>query len=130
MLVVLDTTVLIDYLRETPVADRVDALESRGDTAGTTAMNVEELVRGLREREVERARRLIDGLVVLPLDREVAWLAGTWRRDHGARGITLSQPDCLVAAATYMIDGLLATANVRDFPMAGLSVEHWSSEDA
>lgn len=129
VLVVLDTTVLIDYMRETPLADRVDALEPRRDTAATTAVNVEELARGMRDDEIDRAAGLVDGLVVLPIIREVAWLAGTWRRDHAAMGVTLSQPDCLIAAATYLVDGLLATANVRHFPMEGLRVERWSADD-
>ena len=41
------------------------------------------------------------------------------------RGITLHQADCLVAAAAAGIGAALATANVDDFPMSELDVQHW-----
>ena len=43
MRVILDTTVLIDYLRGRPVVERVTMLRRRGDVALTTAINVEEV---------------------------------------------------------------------------------------
>ena len=62
MLVLLDTTVLIDYLRGKPAVERVDALLARGDTPCTSPVNVEEIVRGLRASEAAAAERLFDGL--------------------------------------------------------------------
>ncbi len=125
MILVLDSTVLIDYLRGRSAADRVDAHLDDGDTVATTGINVEEVVRGLRVREQAAAESLFGGLVVLPIGGAEGWRAGTWRRDFAVRGITLSQPDCLVAAATHSAGGRLATGNPRDFPMPGLAVEHW-----
>jgi predicted nucleic acid-binding protein len=55
-LVLLDTTVLIDYMRGRPACARVDALEAAGDVPCTTAVNVEELARGLRGRETQSAQ--------------------------------------------------------------------------
>lgn len=49
VLVVLDTSVLIDYLRGRPVVRRVDALRRTTDVPATTALNVEEVYRGLRD---------------------------------------------------------------------------------
>ena len=128
MPVLLDTTVLIDYLRGAPSADRVETLVSQGDLALTTPINVEELVRGLRRREEQGARDLIDGLVVLPLGPREGWLAGAWRRDYAARGVTLSQADCLIASAALSAGATLATGNPRHFPMKDLRVEHWPAE--
>ncbi len=125
MLHVLDTTVLIDFLRGRPVLARVARLRARNDQVATTAVNVEEVVRGLRAAETPAARQLFDGLLVLPIGREAAWLAGEWRREHAARGITLWQADCLVAAAAHHATGTLVTGNPQDFPMAGLALEHW-----
>ncbi|MEP6649925.1 MAG: PIN domain-containing protein [Lapillicoccus sp.] len=125
VLYVLDSTVLIDYLRNRPAVQRVNAMQPRGDVPATTAINVEEVVRGLRSEENDTAKRLLEGLVVLPLDGEVGWLAGEWRRDFASRGVTLGQADCLVAAATLRAGATLATGNPEDFPMTGLDVQHW-----
>ena len=125
MLHVLDSTVLIDYLRGQPAVERVSRLRSQGDAVATTAVNVEEIVRGLREGEETAAGWLFDGLVVLPVERETAWLAGHWRGEFARRGANLSQADCLVAAATARAGGVLATGNPRDFPMGELRVDHW-----
>lgn len=125
MLQVLDTTVLIDHLRGRPAAERVLALAERGITAATTAINVEEIVRGLRPGELEAARHLVDGLVILPVTAEVAWLAGTWRGQHAARGVTLGQADCLIGAASVVARAPLATGNPKDFPMDEVEILHW-----
>jgi predicted nucleic acid-binding protein len=54
--------------------------------------------------------------------------AGTWRREFAERGVTLHQADRLIAAAAVGIGAGLATANVDDFPMPELTVEHWPSD--
>jgi predicted nucleic acid-binding protein len=123
--VLLDTTVLIDVLRGRPVVDRLRKLARHGDVAATSAVNVEEVVRGLRASESASARRLVDGLVVVPLDRASGEVAGHWRREYAANGTTLSQADCLIAAAALNSGARLATGNPRHFPMPELTVEHW-----
>ena len=125
MPLVLDTTVLIDALRGRPAADRIRELLGAGELLLTTAVNVEEIVRGLRSSERMAADSLLTGLRVLPIRRREAERAGHWRREHAARGITLHQADCLIAAATVGVAARLATANVKDFPMAELTVEEW-----
>ncbi len=125
MLRVLDSTVLIDYLRGRPAVARVAIMHARGDVAATTAINVEEIVRGLREGEADAAERLFTGLEVLPVDGRAGWLAGGWRRDFAARGVTLWQADCLLAATAFVHGAALVTANPKDFPMDGLEVEYW-----
>jgi len=125
VLVVLDTTVLIDFLRGKPATQRVLSLRSRGDLPCTTAVNVEEVARGLRASESHAAEQLMRGLVILPLGLAEGWRAGEWRREHAARGVTLAQADCLIAAAAESSSAVLATGNPKDFPMAGVRVEHW-----
>ncbi|ANS79381.1 hypothetical protein SGUI_1985 [Serinicoccus hydrothermalis] len=125
MLQLLDTTVLIDHLRGRPAAQRVLDMQARGDTPATTAINVEEVVRGLRPAEEEAAQTLVEGLVILPVTGEAAWLAGRWRRDNAARGRTLAQADCLIAAIASLAGTPLVTGNPKDFPMADVSVVHW-----
>lgn len=124
-LVLLDTTVLIDVLRGRPAAARVLALRSTGDAPVTSAINVEEIVRGLRPAEQPAADRLFDGLLVLPVGRAEAETAGAWRRELAAAGRTVHQADCLIAATAARASARLATGNVKDFPLPGVLVEHW-----
>ena len=124
--VLLDTTVVIDLLRGRADAQgRLRALREAGDDAYVCAVNVEETVRGLVPREHEPARRLFAGLRTAPLDAAEGWRAGEWRRRFAARGRTLTQADCLIAAAAHTIGGRLATGNPKDFPMREVAVEHW-----
>ncbi len=121
----LDTTVLIDALRGRPAAERLRRLRDAGDVPLACAVNVEELWRGLRRDEEAVVRRLVQGLRIIPLRAAEGQRAGSWRREHAARGITLRQADCLIAAAAAAVDATLATGNPSDFPMPELRVEHW-----
>jgi predicted nucleic acid-binding protein len=124
--VLLDTTVLIDLLRGRPEARRrLLVLRGAGDPPYTCAINIEETVRGLRPREHEHARGLFAGLRLAPLGAAEGWQAGEWRREFAGRGRTLTQADCLIAAAALSLGGRLATGNAKDFPMPELAVEHW-----
>lgn len=124
--VLVDTTVVIDLLRgRDDAAARVRGLREAGDSAYVCAITVEETVRGLRPRERDAARRLFSGLRIAPLGEREGWQAGEWRREYAARGRTLAQADCLVAAAALAIGARLATGNKKDFPMPGLKIEHW-----
>lgn len=125
MLVVLDTTVLIDYLRGRPAVQQVDRLWAAGDVPGTTAINVEEIIRGLRSEETTSADALLGGLQILGVTDREARVAGRWRREFAIRGVTLSQADCLIAATTLGAGATLATGNPKDFPMPGLALDHW-----
>ena len=123
--IVLDSTVLIDALRGRPAAERLRTLRRHGDEPWTTAISVEEIWRGLLPGEEAAASRLIRGLRCTPFGPAEGMRAGTWRREFAARGVTLHQADCLVAAAAVGIEGRLATGNPDDFPMPELTVEHW-----
>jgi predicted nucleic acid-binding protein len=124
MLVMLDSTVLIDYLRGRPAVSRVQALQATGDVPATTAINVEEVVRGLRPGELDALDALIGGLVVVAIDEPTARIAGAWRREFASRGVTLWQADCLIAAAAHRHDARLCTGNPNDFPM--IDTDHWA----
>lgn len=126
-LVVLDTTVLIDILRGRPAGRRVLGLRQAGDQPVTTAIRVEEVARGSRQKERAEIRRLFDGLLILSIGRAEAELAGEWRGEHASRGVTLHQADCLIAACAVIARAQLATGNPKDFPM--LEVRHWPVGD-
>ena len=114
-LLVVDTDVLIDYLRDRPQA--VAFLEGTEQTLAVSAITVAELYVGVREGE-ERGR--LDAFVaafdVLGLDRQAAVQAGLWRRQYGpSHGMGLA--DALIAASVDAAGATLVTLNRRHFPM-------------
>lgn len=100
-------------------------MRSLGEVPFVCCINVEEVWRGLRPGEEEDAGRLIDGLRLAELGVSEGRRAGRWRREEAAMGITLSQADCLIAAAAVGVGARLATGNPKHFPLEGLLVEHW-----
>ena len=128
--VLLDTTVVIDLLRGRRGATaRLRSLRESGDVAYVCAINIDETVRGLRSGEDTGARQLFAGLRTIVLGEREGWQAGEWRRRFAAGGQSLSQADCLVAAAAVSFGARLATGNPRDFPMGELKLEHWPAGD-
>jgi predicted nucleic acid-binding protein len=121
----LDTTVLIDVLRGRPAAARVRSLRDAGTPPWICAINVEEVMRGTLHEEEEVVLRFLNGLRLAPVGRSEGELAGRWRRDSARRGVTLSQADCLIAAAAVGVGAQLATGSPKHFQMPGLDVEHW-----
>ncbi len=121
----LDSTVLIDALRGRPAAARVAGLRRTGTEPWVCVISVEEIWRGLGPGEEVYARRLFNGLRLAPLGVAEGVRAGRWRSSFARRGLTLHQADCLIAAAAIGIGADLATANVDDFPMDELDVQHW-----
>lgn len=125
MALLLDTTVLIDALRGLSAAGRVRSLRDEGQMPWICAVNVEEVMRGVRTNEEAMVLRFLGGMRLAPLGRTEGEQAGRWRRDHAARGVTLSQADCLIAAAAIGVGARLATGNPKHFPMSELDTEHW-----
>ena len=124
--VLLDSTVIIDHLRGMEGArSRLSALRRRGDDAFVCTITIEEITRGIRPREDDEFLHLLGGLLIAPLGVPEGRLAGYWRRTSASRGKTLSQSDCLIAAATIGVEGRLATGNPKHFPMREIDVEHW-----
>jgi predicted nucleic acid-binding protein len=121
----LDSTALIDALRGRPAAARLAGLRRKRVEPWVCAISVEEIWRGIHSDEGPVARRLFAGLRLAPLGVAEGIRAGAWRRDFAKQGVTLTQADCLIAAAAVGIGAALATANVGDFPMPDITVEHW-----
>ena len=125
MPILLDSSVLIDVLRGRPAVDRLRALRLAGEVPYVCAINAEEVHRGLRTEEIGPATALLAACRPAPLGVVEGQLAGMWRREYAARGVTLDRADCLIAAAAVSVGATLATGNPKDFPMEGLTVEHW-----
>ncbi|MBA2460363.1 MAG: PIN domain-containing protein [Actinobacteria bacterium] len=121
----LDTAVLIDVLRGKAAAERLRTMRATEPVPYVCAVNVEEVWRGARSEEEASVARLLGAFRLAELGVEEGRRAGSWRRDFAAAGVTLSQADCLIAAAAVGVGATLATGNPKDFPMPELTVEHW-----
>ena len=94
-----------------------------------SAVNVEEIIRGVRWTETEAVKQLFAGFRVVPIGRAERWPAGEWRRQYARQGITLSQADCLIAVAAHAVASALASGNPPHYPMSGIEVHHWPVGD-
>ena len=121
---VLDSTVLIGYLRDAPpIASDLRRRLHQGHTLATTCVNIAEIERGLRPKERQRAAAFLDALRFLVSDREAARQAGRYQADFASRGRTIHTPDALIAGTARAHGAVLLTHNVDDFPMDDLRVE-------
>ncbi|MGQ0623744.1 MAG: type II toxin-antitoxin system VapC family toxin [Sporichthyaceae bacterium] len=114
---IVDTSVLIDYLRGVPGAAEV--LERERALAPLHASEITrlELLAGMRTDEESDTRALLTTLRWHPLDADVAEEAGAlgrrWLPSH--RGV--DGADLAIAATTIRCKGRLLTRNVKHFPM-------------
>lgn len=112
---VVDTDVLIDYLRDHPLA--VAFLEGTQQPLCTSVITVAELYAGVRDgEERQRLDAFVAAFEVLALDLQPARRAGLWRRQYGpSHGTGLA--DALIAASAEAAGATLVTLNRRHFPM-------------
>ena len=111
----LDTDVLIDFLRGQPQA--VQLLEDTDREFYLSAVSVAELYVGVRDgREREVLDQLMGLLRTIEISTEIAQQAGLWRREYGkSHGTGII--DALIAACADASQIPLATLNVKHFPM-------------
>jgi len=114
-LLVIDTDVLIDYLRNQP--DAVAFLEAIERPLAVSVVTIAELYVGVRDgEERHRLDAFVAAFQALPLDNDSAVQAGLWRRQYGrSHGTGLA--DALIAASVEGVGATLATLNRRHFPM-------------
>ncbi|SER16205.1 hypothetical protein SAMN05421690_101061 [Nitrosomonas sp. Nm51] len=111
----LDTCILIDYFRGNKQAAQF--LENLEEPPFLSALTVAELYAGVRNG---KERTLLDNLVrlfpVIPLNDEMAVKGGLYRRQYGkSHGVGIV--DTLLAATAEQKNLILATCNVKHFPM-------------
>ena len=118
MILLLDTTVLVDVLRRRK--DRLTLLEElveMGHRLTTSAMCVAEVYAGMRPGEEVRTQGLLAGVPCYPISMAIAVRAGELKCEWARKGRTLTLTDMMIAA-TALEHGLrLATDNRKDFPM-------------
>lgn len=133
-MIVLDTNVLSELIRNRPSARVVEWVDSRDPGAlAITAITVGELLYGVaRLDDGVRKARLQAGVRALVqedfADRVLAFDAAAAERyadivaDRERRGRPVSAADAQIAAICRSNDATLATRNIRDFDATGIEV--------
>jgi predicted nucleic acid-binding protein len=111
----IDTDVLIDYLRDYP--DAVSYVEAQQDRLLISVVTVAELYAGVREGE-ERSclERFLRAFEIIPLDPRLAVQGGLYRRDY-SKSHNVGLADALIAATATQRQVSLVTLNRKHFPM-------------
>jgi predicted nucleic acid-binding protein len=111
----LDTCVIIDYLRDRPEA--VEFIRRASTRPAVCAITAAELFAGARTAtEQRRIDGLLHQLLVCAVNLEVTRLGGAYRRRYGpSHGVLI--PDALIAATAEVHGARLVTRNARHFRM-------------
>lgn len=115
MAVLIDTDVLIDYLRDVPQAARF--IEDDRPRCLVSVISVAELYAGVRDGEERQALdAFLSTFEVVPVDHAIAEIGGLYRRDYyRSHGVSLA--DALIAATASIRGASLVTLNRKHFPM-------------
>jgi len=111
----IDTDVLIDYLRDAAIA--VSYLESLPPPLLISAISVAEPYAGVREGDERVALyEFLEAFEIVPVDEDIAVAGGPYRRGYGkSHGTGLN--DALIAATATVRNATLVTLNYKHFPM-------------
>jgi predicted nucleic acid-binding protein len=122
MILLLDTTVLLDVLRarqnrRSLLGDVVAA----GHVLATSAVNIGEVYAGMRRGEEDRTEAFLSSLVCYPTTGAIARRAGSLKSAWAQKGRTLSLVDMMVAATALEHGLAFITDNRKDFPLPELN---------
>lgn len=121
VIVLLDTTVLIDVLRgrverKTLLAELI----KQGHTLATSAMNIGEVYSGMRSGEEQQTNTFLTSLICYDITAAIAQRAGVLKSRLSTSGRTRTLADMLVAATALEHTLRLLTDNTRDFAIPDL----------
>jgi predicted nucleic acid-binding protein len=115
--VVIDTSILIDYLRGHRAAGQLLETERAAGLLHASEITRLEVLAGMRPAEETATRQLLSTLVWHPVDTGIAETAGAlgrrWLPSHGG----IDSADLAIAATTIVLDARLQTRNTRHYPM-------------
>jgi predicted nucleic acid-binding protein len=121
--IVLDTTVLIDALRNRNQRRAFLAgLVASGQELVTSTICVAEVYGGLRPGEEQAAQAFLSVLDWIPVSAAIAQRAGSMKAALRRQGHTRSITDMIVAATAIESGIPVATDNYKDFQVPGLAL--------
>ena len=115
MPLLIDTDVIIDYLRDEPEA--ISYLEGLTDHLLISVVTVAELYAGVRDgTERTTLDSFIKAFEIVAVNEEIAVKGGLYRRDY-AKSHHTGLADALIAATANTRNADLVTLNKKHFPM-------------
>jgi len=118
----IDTDVIIDHLRGMELAKNF-LWKIRSEEAGIlfSVITKAELYSGVRPKEEKKIAGLLESMEEVPIDGEIAVIAGRYRkRYHASHGLLL--PDALIAASARETGTVLVTLNKKHYPMKDIKI--------
>jgi predicted nucleic acid-binding protein len=112
-----DTSILIDYLRGHAGAGDLLERERTADVLHASEITRIEVLAGMRPAEEDATRALLSTLLWHAVDAEIAEEAGALGRRWLPSHHTIDSADLAVAATAVCTGARLLTRNVRHFPM-------------
>lgn len=104
----LDSVILIDHFNG--VSQATEFIEQQASAASISVITRAEVLAGFDDRDIAKAKSLLDWFYAYPIDNTVADLGAQLR--HSLR---LKLPDALQAAVAVAHDLVLVTRNTKDF---------------
>jgi len=123
MILLLDTTVLLDVLRARQNRRSLLAeLVAAGHLLATAAINIAEVYAGMRPGEEARTEAFLSSLDCYPITGAIARRAGALKSAWARKGRAVSLADMMVAATALEYSLALMTDNRKDFPLPELTL--------
>ena len=117
MTVIVDTSILIDFLRgDSRASEAMRRWRSEGELHASEITRLEVLA-GMRPTEEARTGVTLSALVWHPVDQAIAEGAGALGRQWLPSHNSIDAADLAIAATAIALDAKLATRNVRHFPI-------------
>lgn len=117
MSALVDTSILIDYLRGHADAGELLERERATDVLHASEITRLEVLAGMRPAEEDDTRALLSTLVWHPVDAQIAEAAGSLGRRWLPSHNTIDSADLAIAATVIRTGTELLTRNVKHFPM-------------
>lgn len=117
MSALIDTSILIDYLRGRQAAADVLEREQAAGTLHASEITRLEVLAGMRANEEAATRSLLSVLDWRPVDADVAEEAGALGRQWLPSHSTIDGADLAIAATAVLLGARLLTLNIKHFPM-------------
>lgn len=116
--ILLDTDILIDFLRGREKAR--EFLSSLVDEAALycSVITIAEIFAGMREQERKKTEDFLNSFNIIELTKEIAERGGTYK--NRIKKQTLELDDCIIAASAQSIGAILATGNIKHYPMSDI----------
>jgi predicted nucleic acid-binding protein len=121
MNLLLDTNILIGLLRGSQVYWEYFARVLEQTAPEISAVTRAEIYAGSHPSEERGTESLLNCLRSVPVDSEIADMAGRYVYTFGRRGMTLHLEDAIIGATAVHHQMTLVTRNVSHFPMLSIN---------